>query len=461
MENPIHNGAPQPTGADAIIIGAGPAGLTAACRLAAQGRKVVVLEAEAGTPGGKARTQRLDGCRVDPGARPFLSADPEVERFWSTLLLERDFPLTPFSARIYRKGRFYTEPFRPLEALRKLGPGEAALAVLSWLGERNDGAEEDFEARAIHRHGRRLYHHFFSSLVEKTYGVGGDELPANTREVGPSLGQALRTRGPALPEGPRFRYPRLGAGMVWKAAAQAFARLGGTLELEATTTHCVFDAESGCWGVEYRRPNGEKGRAIARWLFSSMPLSGLAELLAPALSEEATHSARMLRHRDRVTVALRVSTGAERPFHDQWLDLADPEVAAARLVQYRAWSPEMTPGPETACYGLEYYGFAGDEITGVEDGALLKRAVRDLETLGIAQPAAVHGGRVFRQPRAFPLDDAEGVRHATRLKHELEDRYPGLHLIGRNGTHQEGGPDHAVATALHAVAAAASQTITV
>lgn len=205
------------------VLGAGPAGLTAGYMLAQAGHRVVVLEADH-MVGGLARTEVRDGFRFDLGGHRFFTKSLEVERLWHEVLgdelLER-----PRLSRIYYRGRFLNYPLGARDVVSKLGPGELARAMASYLAAvmRRHGPQETFEQWVSKRFGRRLYEMFFAAYTEKVWGVAGHELRAEwaaQRIRGLSFATAARAalwgrqNGEVRSLIERFHYPRLGPGQI-------------------------------------------------------------------------------------------------------------------------------------------------------------------------------------------------------------------------------------------------------
>jgi protoporphyrinogen oxidase len=169
-------------------------------------------------------------------------------------------------------------------------------------------------------------------------------------------------------------------------------------------------------------------------------------MVKPAFSERSRRAAESLQYRDFITVAL-VLKERDR-FRDNWIYIHDPEVKVGRIQNFRSWSPEMVPDPELACYGLEYFCFEGDGMWNSSDAELRALAERELTQIGLAEPGDVVDGCVVRQPKAYPVYDDDYSRHVATIRSEIEDRYPGLHLVGRNGMHKYNNQDHAMMTAM-------------
>jgi protoporphyrinogen oxidase len=443
------------------IIGAGPAGLTAAYLLAKQGVPVTVLEADPTYVGGLSRTPTYKGFRFDIGGHRFFSKSQEVEDLW-TEILPHDMLVRPRSSRIYYRGQFYSYPLWPREALRKLGMVEAARCGLSYLKAlalpvRNPTSFEDWVSN---RFGKRLFTIFFKSYTEKVWGMSCKEISADwaaQRIKGLSLRTAMLNAlfpGRAPPDREHaiktligsFRYPRLGPGMMWEACAEKVRALGGTVALGRRVVGCSYDAGDEVWTVTHQDGDGNRCATTARHVISSAPLRHLACGLQPRLSDRALEAAAALRYRDFITVMVILKD--RHVFDDNWIYIHDPSVLVGRVQNFKSWSPDMVPDPSLCCYGLEYFCFEGDGLWASPDEALLRRAKSELEQIGLARTEDVLDGCVVRQPKAYPVYDEGYARHVAVLREELESRFPTLHLVGRNGMHKYNNQDHAMMTAM-------------
>jgi protoporphyrinogen oxidase len=443
------------------IIGAGPAGLTAAYLLAKQGVGVTVFEADPTYVGGIARTAQYKGFRFDIGGHRFFSRSREVEDFWSEILPD-DMLERPRSSRIYYRGRFFSYPLKAGEALRKLGLLEAARCVLSYLKARALPIRNprSFEDWVTNQFGNRLFNIFFKTYTEKVWGMSCKEISADwaaQRIQGLSLTaavlNALLPRRKSQDRGrviktliDSFRYPRQGPGMMWEACAEKVRALGGVIEMGRRVTGCAYDGKDELWAVTHEDSRHNTRTATARHLISSAPLRQLAHALTPRLSAQALRAADSLRYRDFVTVMLILKD--RNLFQDNWVYIHDPSVKVGRVQNFKSWSPDMVPDPALCCYGLEYFCFEGDGLWTSPDGALIERAKAELETIGLARAGDVLDGCVVRQPKAYPVYDGDYARHVAVLREELEARFPTLHLVGRNGMHKYNNQDHAMMTAM-------------
>ncbi|MDP9099668.1 MAG: NAD(P)/FAD-dependent oxidoreductase, partial [Verrucomicrobiota bacterium] len=350
------------------IIGAGPAGLTAAYLLSKNNVPVTVLEADPVYVGGISRTATYKGFHFDIGGHRFFSKSKAVEDFWMEILPD-DMLDRPRSSRIFYGGKFFAYPLKAFEALRKLGVFNSILCVLSWLRAKLFPVKNpnNFEDWVSNQFGKRLFNTFFKSYTEKVWGMNCKDISADwaaQRIKGLSLGSAIKNA--LLPKRqPKdktkviktlinsFKYPRKGPGMMWEACAAKTQAMGGQVEMGAKVTGCVYDEAAETWQLRYQDKQGNLQSLEADHVISSAPLRELARGLTPPISEHARKAAASLKYRDFLTVMLILKE--RNMFDDNWIYIHDPSVQVGRIQNFRSWSPEMVPDPDKACYGLEYF----------------------------------------------------------------------------------------------------------
>src|SRR5947207_10240581 len=443
------------------IIGAGPAGLTAAYQLCKANAAVTVLEADPTYVGGIARTAQYKGYRFDIGGHRFFSKSKEVEDFWTEILPD-DMLQRPRSSRIFYRGQFFAYPLKAVEALLKLGVFEATRCVLSYVKARCLPIKNprSFEDWVTNQFGKRLFNIFFKTYTEKVWGMSCKEISADwaaQRIKGLSLKTAILNA--ILPKKkPKsrdkviktlidtFRYPRKGPGMMWEACAEKVLALGGVIRMGEKVVGCSYDADEEVWTVTHKGADGVAHTTTARHVISSAPMKQLAHGLSPEVSAKARHAADSLKYRDFVTVMLVLKD--RQLFDDNWIYIHDPSVKVGRVQNFKSWSPEMVPDPSMCCYGLEYFCFEGDGLWTSSDEGLIHQAKQELEKIGLGKAEDVLDGCVVRQVKAYPVYDDDYAKHVTTLREEFEVRFPTLHLVGRNGMHKYNNQDHAMMTAM-------------
>jgi protoporphyrinogen oxidase len=447
---------------DVLIIGAGPAGLTAGYELSKGGRRVCLLESDPRYVGGISRTVEYKGYRFDIGGHRFFSKSAEIEALWSEILGD-DLLERPRLSRIFYRGKFFSYPLKPAEAFGKLGPWESARCVASYLAAKMQPEVEarSFEDWVARRFGRRLYEIFFQTYTEKVWGMPCSEISADwaaQRIKGLSLSAAVMNAISAnLFEQKSgedtvktlirsFRYPRLGPGMMWERCAERMQALGGAVEQGWRVVELRWLAAEEAWHVSAQHVDGEIRHWVARDVISTMPMQELGRCLRPMLSNRAEGAARSLRYRDFLTVALIVDE--MHPIADNWIYIHDPGVKVGRIQNFKSWSPELTPEPGRTCLGLEYFCFEGDGLWNSPDADLARLAAEELVKIGLAARSDVRDACVVRQAKAYPVYDEHYARHVESMRTEIEERCPRLHLAGRNGMHKYNNQDHSMMTAL-------------
>jgi protoporphyrinogen oxidase len=443
------------------VIGAGPAGLTAAYLLTKKNVPVTVLEADPTYVGGLARTVQYRGFYFDIGGHRFFSKSKEVEDLW-TELLPNDMLDRPRSSRIFYGGKFYSYPLKAMEALSNLGVLEATRCILSYMKARLWPVRDprSFEDWVSNQFGKRLFNIFFKTYTEKVWGMSCKEISADwaaQRIKGLSLKTAILNA--MLPkQKPRdrtqviktlidtFRYPRKGPGMMWEVCVERITGMGGAVEMGQRVVDCSYDAGTQLWTVTHQNAQSDVRVTQARHVISSAPLRQLANGLKPRLSDQALQAADSLKYRDFLTVAVILKD--RNLFDDNWIYIHDPSVKVGRIQNFKSWSPEMVPDPELNCYGLEYFCFEGDGLWSSTDDALIELAKGELGKIGLARSEDILDGCVVRQRKAYPVYDDHYATHVATVNEELEARFPTLHLVGRNGMHKYNNQDHAMMTAM-------------
>ena len=435
-----------------LVLGAGPAGLTAGYLLERAGRDVLVLEAE-DQVGGLAKTVEIDGYRFDLGGHRFFTKSVEVDTLWHEILGE-EFLLRPRMSRIYWNNRYLDYPLRGSDVIRKLGPIELTRCMASYLraAARRNKVDDSLEDWVSNRFGRRLFELFFKSYTEKVWGVPTSEIRAEwaaQRIKGLSFFSAAKAaffgnKGNKVKSLiSEFNYPRFGPGQMWDAMTLAIEKEGGEVRLEVPVTRIEL---AGGRVVEVEA--GGRSYALPDTVISSLPLRAVVEMVSPAPPQEVLDAARGLRYRDFLTVALVVD--GEDLFPDNWIYIHEPAVRVGRIQNYRSWSPWMVPDPDKACVGLEYFCFEGDDLWMMDDAALVELASRELEQLRLSPQSKVERGFAIRVPKAYPIYDADYAARVETIRTWL-DGIENLQQVGRNGLHRYNNSDHSMLTAMRAV----------
>ena len=487
----------------AIIIGAGPAGLTAAYYLAKDTNiKPIVLEKETFV-GGISRTMNFGGNRMDVGGHRFFSKNAEVVKLWNELLpaqgapalddkiLQRESVLTDGGAnpeevdevflnrrrvsRIFYRRKFFSYPVSlGMQTIKNLGLGEMFSIGMSFLkaklSQREENTLEDF---MVNRFGQKLYETFFRDYTTKVWGRSPQQIGADwgaQRIKGLSLGKTVldfvkKTFGSKEGAGEtslieRFFYPKFGPGQLWEKMADEVKKLGG--EVLTSTNVKNFHVVNNV--VKSARVESPAGMLTfpADYFLSTMPLAELADALDDGLNLRQLQIARGLPYRDFITVGLLVdklllknqteikTLGDIVP--DCWIYIQEPSVKLGRLQIFNNWSPYLVADPKNSVWlGLEYFCNEGDDLWQMSDDDFIKFATEELASIGVIDAAGVRHGVRVKVPKAYPayFDTYENI---SELRGAL-DAIENLYCIGRNGQHRYNNMDHSMLTAIAAVCA--------
>jgi protoporphyrinogen oxidase len=440
---------------DIVIIGAGPAGLTAAHQLAKEGVTATVLE---GTDqvGGISRTVEREGWRFDIGGHRFFTKVPEVEALWHEILSDEDFLMRPRMSRIFYEGKYYDYPLKAMNALRNLGVLEAVLCVLSyaWAQVRPPKNQQTFEGWVSAKFGTRLYQHFFKTYTEKVWGVPADELSADfaaqrikNLDLRKAIVNALlpkRNQKEITSLIEEFQYPKYGPGMMWEVCRDKVEAAGSKVIMD-TKVRTVRHEGGRAVAVVGTSADGSETEYPATEVISTMPLPSLVRAMDPPVPADVRAAADALHFRDFLTVALVVPE--EYSFPDNWIYVHSPKVKVGRIQNFGSWSPYLIKEGRT-CLGLEYFVFEGDNLWASSDADLVEQGKRELEVLGLVDADRVEAGYVVRMPKAYPVYDEGYIDNVDVLRRWLADNAPNVHPVGRNGMHKYNNQDHSMFTAM-------------
>jgi protoporphyrinogen oxidase len=481
-----------------VVIGAGPAGLTAAHELAAAGvAEVTVLEATAQI-GGLSQSVEYKGNRIDIGGHRFFSKSDWVMDWWLRMLplaapaaqadtalayqgqwrvlgerataseQERDVMLLRGRlSRIYFDGKFFDYPLKAnLETALKLGLGRCFLFAASYLrAHLFPLPERSLEDFFINRFGRRLYLQFFKDYTEKVWGAPCSSISAEwgaQRVKSLSIGTALRHallrlvgRDPAQQTSliERFLYPKYGPGLMWEVTAERLRQKGVRIVLGAPVTRIEQS------GGAIRAVHAGGARYEADAFISTMAVKDLVHSFDPPAPAAPREIAAGLQYRDFVIVGLlyrrlspRVAgSGPANLVPDNWIYVQEPGVRVGRLQFFNNWSPYLVSDPATAWIGMEYFCTEGDDLWSMANADLVKLGTAEMAKLNLAEPGERLDAVVLRMPKAYP-----GYFGAYARFEELRrylDAIPNLFLVGRNGMHRYNNQDHSMLSARKAVEA--------
>lgn len=478
-----------------IIVGAGPAGLTAALELQAAGlNDVTVIEADTQV-GGISRTVEHNGNRIDIGGHRFFSKSDWVMSWWRDLMpvarpadhdLARELRYQGESAgipeatacesakdvmllrsrlsRIYFNKQFFDYPLKlNLETLLKLGPWKTFTFGVSYVMARirpirPENSLEDF---LVNRFGLRLYRQFFKEYTEKVWGVPCGEISAawgaqriKSLSILKAITHAVRklfgsgkVEQTSLIES--FLYPKYGPGQMWEVAARRFVERGGKLLMQSNVEQ-VDIRDGGVRGVAYRDGDGQVEVLSCTHLLSTMPIKDLVRASSDAWPEVVREVAADLSYRDFITVGLLYPRSAiVRQLDDNWIYIQEPGVNVGRVQVFNNWSPYLVSDSSSLWLGLEFFCRDDDALWNMDDEELKSLAHREMVQIGLVDAAAANDAVVLRVPKAYPGYFGEAYKRFDVLQAAL-DAVPNLFLIGRNGMHRYNNQDHSMLTAREA-----------
>jgi len=437
-----------------VVIGGGPAGLTAAYQLAKSDRPPMVLE-KSHAVGGIAKTESYKGYHFDMGGHRFFTKAKAVDSMWKEVLAG-EFLQRARLSRIYYKNKFFHYPLKPFNALRGLGIIESILILTSYIRWQiyPYPQEETFEQWVTNRFGRRLFLTFFKTYTEKVWGISCAELKGewaaqrikdlSLKTIVQSMVRKPGNRIKTLIE--QFDYPRLGPGMMWCAVSDRIKEWGGEVRLE-------HDVE------QFHRTGNHIDRITVSYqgvretiegdnYISSMPLTEFVNKLDPPAPTEVLAAAKELKYRDFLTVCLIVRK--KDLFKDNWIYIHDPTVQVGRIQNSKNWSPDMVPDASMTGLGLEYFCNEGDDLWCQKDEKLIEIGKKEMSQLGLVDPNDIVDGCVFRVAKSYPVYDSDYRDHLAILR-EFVTELENFQTIGRNGLHRYNNQDHAMLTGMYAV----------
>lgn len=489
----------------AVVIGAGPAGLTAAFELLERTRIRPIVVEGSGEIGGLARTIVHGGNRMDLGGHRFFSKSDRVMRWWLSFLpieaaapdrfvlayqgQARDLEGLPSGpdperedrvmlvrsrrSRILFGRKVYDYPLQlSLDTLSKLGIARV-LRIGATYGHRvlrPRRPEVTLEDFFINRFGDELYRTFFRAYTEKVWGRSCAEITAEwgaQRVKGLSIGRALRDslrrrvrgrtrdlaqKGQETSLIERFLYPKLGPGSLWETVAGEIMARKGEIHLHSRVVGLETEGARVTAAVVEDARTGSRVVLPTDYVFSTMPVVDLVRALRPAAPDAVRDVAEGLAYRDFITVGLllrRLGLGGEEHLTDNWIYIQEPDVQVGRLQIFNNWSPYMVRDPRTVWVGLEYFCSVGDALWGRSDTEIRALAARELQTIADIGADDVLDGVVVRAPRAYPA--YYGTYDRFDLLRGWADRFENLFLLGRNGMHRYNNQDHSMLAAMVAV----------
>lgn len=432
------------SGKKIAIIGAGPAGLTAAYCMAKEGQQVHIYEAS-GAVGGMCKTIPLWDQLVDLGPHRFFSQDKKINELWLEVI-GRDYRLVDRLTRIYYKGKFFQYPLKATDALRKLGALEVVRSMQSYFATRVAPPHNDnsFEYWVTSRFGKRLFEIFFKSYSEKLWGIPCNELDADfaaQRIKKFSLSEAVKSaftrpnnKHKTLVS--KFAYPVGGTGLVYEKMKDAILAKGSEIYLNTPVKAVAQDTNGTVNGVYTMDGVLHEYDTV----LSSMPLTLMVRQL-PGAPEEVKESIKQLKFRNTILVYLHVE--GKHLFPDNWLYVQEPDVQMGRITNFCNWVPDINGNSENTILTLEYWCYDEDELWTASDEALTKLATKEIKKTGLLQGHKVLDSYIHRVPRCYPVYH-KGYKEALAPVIDYLKQVPNLFCIGRYGSFKYNNQDHSI-----------------
>ncbi len=438
-----------------VIIGGGPAGLTAGYELMKHGINSVILE-KANKVGGISRTETYKGYYFDIGGHRFFTKVGEVQAIWKEILGD-DFIQVPRLSRIYYEGKFYEYPLSLFKTLNNLGFTRSTLVLNSYLkGKLRQRLNpqlkaETFEEWVTDCFGERLYRMFFKTYTEKVWGIPCSQIRAdwaaqriqNMTLKGVLMNAILGSQNSkSLIK--KFDYPRKGPAMMWERCQEILENNGSEVDLNAEV---IRVEREGTRVISVIVKQGDRTfNLTGNHFINSMPITTLVHRLHPLPPQEVLKAARGLKYRDFLIVSLIINR--DHLFPDNWLYIHSPEFKVGRIQNFKNWSPQMVPDPSKTCLGMEYFCSEGDELWQMSNWELIELASQEIVKLDLGVTKSdVEDGCVIRQYKAYPVYDGEYRQHLQLLQDYLQT-FENLQTVGRNGMHRYNNQDHSMLTAL-------------
>ncbi|MBI1781371.1 MAG: NAD(P)/FAD-dependent oxidoreductase [Sphingobacteriales bacterium] len=492
----------------AIIIGAGPAGLTAAYELLKRtGIKPVIVE-QSVYAGGLAKTVNYKGNRIDIGGHRFFSKSDRVIEWWLDILpvekkeADRSLDITYQNkthhvpdkmvkqhvadgdkvmlvrnrlSRIYFKKQFFPYPIKlSVDTLKKLGWWNTVKIGFSYISSRISPLKPEIslEDFFINRFGKELYLTFFKDYTEKVWGVSCKEISAEWGKqrikglsVSKAIGHAvksmfssakdIRQKNTETSLIEQFLYPKLGPGQLWEEVAAKIVAMGGEIHYNQKAAGIITAGNKIVAVKTSNIATGELTQWDGDYCFSTMPVKDFINGINKEVSEELTRVNNGLLYRDFITVGLLVNklkvkdVSGNAMIKDNWIYIQENEVKLGRLQIFNNWSPFMVSDAGKVWLGLEYFCNVGDELWSKDDKAFIRFAIDELDLIGIINKADVVDATILREEKAYPSYYGSYDQFDI-LKNYLK-QFDNLYPIGRNGMHKYNNSDHSMLTAMTAV----------
>lgn len=424
------------------IIGAGPAGLTAAHELTLKGYQVDLFEAD-WSVGGMAKSFKLWNQTVDLGPHRFFSSDTRVNKKWLDLI-GKDYAMVSRLTRIYYNHKFFAYPLKPFDALSRLGIFKSFLCVLSYLKAKlkNSKNNKTFESWVTNRFGYKLFSIFFKSYSEKLWGISCKKLDADfaaQRIKKLSLFEAIKSafiksgyKHKTLVD--EFAYPLQGAGEVYVRMAAEIKSKKGNVFLN-TKVNSVDKKNNKVYQITL------DNRKIIKYdhVISTMPMTHLVEKIGAP--NKVVNAAKKLTFRNTMLVYLKIDSS--KLFPDQWLYIHSEDVLTGRVTNFKNWVKSINNNQKETILCLEYWCYDHDDIWHHSENEMVKLASKEIEIIGLAQTNKVISGKLIRVPKCYPVYSI-GYQKNLKIVENYLNNIKNLSVIGRYGSFKYNNQDHSI-----------------
>jgi protoporphyrinogen oxidase len=486
----------------AIIIGAGPAGLTAAYELLKRTDIIPIILEKSNDIGGISKTVNYKGNRIDIGGHRFFSKSDRVMEWWMNIMplensAEKDSTITYQNksrkvsasagnaedpdkvmlvrkriSRIYFLRKFFAYPIQlSFDTLKKLGLLRTVAIIFSYLWARlfPRKPETSLEDFFINRFGKQLYLLFFKDYTEKVWGVSCKKISAEwgaQRIKGISIGKALAHAAKSLKQKAtsngdiqqkgvetslieRFLYPKYGPGQLWEEVARQVQEMGGQIIMNSEVSKIHVEEGKVVALDAFDKQADNVIRLEGDYFFSTMPVKELIAGMDADIPAKVKEVAAGLQYRDFITVGILLKKMAKEDLQDTWIYIQERDVKVGRLQLFNNWSPYMVKEPGNTWIGMEYFCNDWDAFWNQSDEAIKKQAIGELEKMGLAQVNDVLDATVLRMEKTYPA--YFGTYSEFNVVRDYLDEFENLFLVGRNGMHKYNNSDHSMLTAMVAV----------
>ncbi|MEM7548677.1 MAG: FAD-dependent oxidoreductase [Bacteroidota bacterium] len=431
------------------VIGAGPAGATAAYELSKYLDSGAISQLDlyeaSNSPGGLARSIPLWGQQIDLGPHRFFSNDSRVNKLWLEVA-GHDYEMVDRITRIYYKNSFFNYPLKPFNALSNLGVWEAGLCFGSYLKEKANPTKQDgtFETWVTGRFGKKLYEIFFKTYSEKLWGIKCDELDADfaaQRIKKLSLFEAIinafkggkNNKHKTLVD--QFAYPADGTGMIYSRMMEKIIANGGKVHFNRPIKRVITE-HGKVTSVETESGEVKEYDEV----ISSMPISLLVDRL-PEVPSEIQKRAKSLKFRNTILVYLNVE--AQNLFPDQWLYIHSEKLQTGRITNFSNWVPSINKDSKDTIICMEYWCNFEDEFWSWDESRLIELAKKELRATGLTGDAEISKGSIYKIPRCYPVYYSGYKETLKPVEHYLSS-IEGLQVIGRYGSYKYNNQDHSI-----------------